>query len=165
MVTTSLSPATRLPMLMVDSIFAISSPEKRVFRIRFTWAISASTTRSAVSTLHTSMAWPTTLPALSSSTSSMARWAASMAFTGSTPLMNRAAASVTWRSSRVVLRMLLPLNTAASNNTALVFSVISLFSPPMTPAMPTPLVGSAISSISSVVSRSLLSRVTTFSPG
>ena len=59
--------------------------------------------------------------------------------------------------------MLLPLNAAASNSVAFVSAVISLFSPPITPAMPTPFSGSAISSMSCVTARSLPSSVVTIS--
>ena len=69
-----------------------------------------------------------------------------------------------WRSVRAVLRMLLPLNTADSKRTTCVLSVISEFSPPITPAMPTPFCGSAMSSISGVTGRALPSSVVTTSP-
>ena len=94
----------------------------------------------------------------------MHRSKASCAFTGSTPLMNRAAASVMCFSFRAVWRMLLALKAADSKNTALVFSVISLFKPPMTPATPTPPWGSLMRSMSLSMTRSFLSNVTTFSP-
>ena len=60
--------------------------------------------------------------------------------------------------------MLLALKAADSKNTAWVFSVISLFNPPMTPATPTPPWGSEMRSMSLSMTRSFLSRVTTTSP-
>ena len=62
-------------------------------------------------------------------------------------------------SAAAVRRMLVPLKLALSKRTILVFSVISLFSPPMTPARPTGLCSSQMHSMFGVTLRSLPSRV------
>ena len=60
--------------------------------------------------------------------------------------------------------MLGPEKLADSNTITEVSSVISLLKPPMTPAMPTGLSASAITSMSGVSGRSLPSRVCMTSP-
>ena len=67
-------------------------------------------------------------------------------------------------SAAAVRRMLVPLKLALSKRTIFVFSVISLFSPPMTPARPTGLCSSQMHSMLGLTARGVPSRVRQTSP-
>ena len=67
-------------------------------------------------------------------------------------------------SAAAVRRMLVPLKLALSKRTIFVSGVISLFSPPMTPARPTGLCSSQMQSMLGVTLRSLPSSVRQVSP-
>ena len=112
----------------------------------------------------TSMVPSMTSPAPSSSTSSQARSTAGIVPRMSSPFSKRLEASVRMPREMAVWRMLGPEKLADSNTITEVSSVISLLKPPMTPAMPTGLSASAITSMSGVSGRSLPSRVCMTSP-
>ena len=118
---------------------------------------------SGTDTLYSLLA--TRLPGATSAMRRTKRAVTSRAAFMSSPFSKRAEASVRSWSRLEVLRMAEGLKQAASRTTRVVSSLISLFSPPITPASATPFAPSAITRSSGSRWRSQPSSVTRTSPG
>ena len=162
------SGATALPFSIpkprLSRHFTISSSEISVPRRPFIHCGSKSADLFLGVLLLQSITVPTTSPAPSISTSSKALFIAGSVFSGFIPFSYLEEASVRIPSFLAVFLTESFAKFADSKTTVVVSSMIPLYSPPITPATATGFSASAITSISSVSSLSIPSRVIIFSP-